>query len=378
MLEISKLLSVMVENDASDLYLTVESPPMYRINGVVRPAGNRCLTQEDTEMLAISIMSDRQQSEFQEKNEQNLALYYSNLGRFRVNLFKQRGFTGIVIRQIKSHILTIDDLKLPQILKDISMTKRGLVLVVGATGSGKSTSLAAIIDYRNANATGHIISVEDPIEFMHFHKKSIISQREIGMDTINYAEALKNALRQAPDVILIGEIRDSETMEAAITFAETGHLCLATLHSNNANQAMERIINFFPSERHNQIYLQLSLNLRGILSQRLVKTVDGGRTAAFEILLDSPRVKDLIHKGQIAELKETMEKSVNLGMQTFDQALYELYCAGKISLDVALKNADSANNLRLRIKLEEESGTAGKQGAAISVEDSLKLQVDPS
>ncbi len=372
MLEISKLLGVMVENDASDLYMTVDSPPMYRINGVVRPAGNRCLTQEDTEMLAVSIMSDRQQSEFQEKNEQNLALYYSNLGRFRVNLFKQRGFTGIVIRQIKSHILTIDDLGLPQILKDISMTKRGLVLVVGSTGSGKSTSLAAVIDYRNANATGHIISVEDPIEFMHFHKKSIISQREIGM------EALKNALRQAPDVILIGEIRDSETMEAAITFAETGHLCLATLHSNNANQAMERIINFFPSERHNQIYLQLSLNLRGILSQRLVKTVDGGRTAAFEILLDSPRVKDLIHKGQVAELKETMEKSVNLGMQTFDQALYDLYCAGKISLDVALKNADSANNLRLRIKLEEEGGAAGRHGIATSAEDSLKLQVDPS
>lgn len=354
MLDISKLLQVMVEHDASDLYLTVDSPPMYRINGSVRPAGNRCLQQFDTEALANSIMSDKQQKEFLESNEQNLALYYQGLGRFRVNIFRQRGCLGLVIRQIKANILTIDDLSLPPVLKDVSMTKRGLVLVVGATGSGKSTSLAAMIDHRNANASGHIVTIEDPIEFVHHHKKSIISQREIGMDTESYQIALKNALRQAPDVVLIGEVRDLETMEAAITFAETGHLCLATLHSNNANQAMERIMNFFPAERHSQIYLQLSLNLKGIMSQRLVKTIDGGRVAAIEILLDSPRVKDLIHKAQIAELKEAMEKSVNLGMQTFDQSLYELYRCGTITLEEALKNADSANNLRLRVKLAEE------------------------
>jgi len=387
MLDITKLLTVMVEHEASDLYLTVESPPMYRINGVVRPAGNRCLQQADTEALGNSVMNDKQQKEFLERNEQNLALYYSGLGRFRVNVFRQRGNVAVVVRQIRSNILSIDDLGLPQVLKDISMTKRGLVLVVGATGSGKSTTIAAMVDYRNANSAGHIISIEDPIEFVHVHKKSIISQREIGMDTLNYETALKNALRQAPDVILIGEIRDTETMEAAVTFAETGHLCLATLHSNNANQAMERVMNFFPSERHNQIYLQLSLNLRGIVSQRLIRTTEGARVAAVEVLLDSPRVKDLIHKAQIAELKEAMEKSTNIGMQTFDQSLYELYRANKINLEEALRNADSANNLRLRIKLAEEgqsfderkvpgtSKTAAPGGA--TPPDELKLNVDP-
>ena len=356
MLDISKLLSVMVEHDASDLYLTVDCPPMYRVNGIVRPAGNRCLQAADTEALAHSIMNDRQQRDFAETNEANLALYFQGLGRFRVNVFRQKTFVGIVLRQIRSHILTIDDLTLPQILKDIAMTKRGLVLLVGATGCGKSTTLAAMIDYRNDNSAGHIISIEDPIEFVHTHKKSIITQRELGMDTGSYGTALKNALRQAPDVVFIGEIRDTETMEAAITFAETGHLCLATLHSNNANQAMERIMNFFPAERHAQIYLQLSLNLRSIVSQRLVRTVEGGRTAAAEILLDSPRVKDLVHKGEVAELKEAMEKSTNFGMQTFDQSLFDLYKAGKISYEEAIRNADSANNLRLRIKLSEEGG----------------------
>ncbi|MCB0352944.1 MAG: PilT/PilU family type 4a pilus ATPase [Bdellovibrionales bacterium] len=354
MLDIAKLLTVMTEHDASDLYLTVDSPPMYRINGVVRPAGNRCLQPEDTRALSYSIMTDKQQREFDEMNEMNLSLYYPALGRFRVNTFIQRACVGMVIRQIRSDILTIDDLELPQVLKDISMTKRGLVLVVGATGSGKSTTLAALIDYRNSNSAGHIITIEDPIEFIHNHKRSIVTQREVGVDTESYHIALKNSLRQAPDVVLIGEIRDTETMEAAITFAETGHLCLATLHSNNANQAMERVMNFFPPERHNQIYLQLSLNLRSIVSQRLIRKVDGGRVAAIEVLLDSPRVKDLIHKASIAELKEAMEKSTNMGMQTFDQALYDLYKADKISMDEALKNADSANNLRLRIKLSEE------------------------
>lgn len=354
MLDIRKLLTVMNEHDASDLYITVDSPPSYRVNGVVRPAGNRCLEPEETEALAVSVMSEKQQRDFEEKNEMNLALYYSSLGRYRVNIFRQRGCVGMVIRQIKMNIKTIDDLSLPPVLKDISMTKRGLVLVVGATGCGKSTSLAAMVDYRNTNQAGHIITIEDPIEFVHMHKKSLVTQREIGMDTDNYMNALKNALRQAPDVVLIGEIRDLETMEAAITFAETGHLCLATLHSNNANQAMERIMNFFPAERHKQIYLQLSLNLKGIVSQRLVKTVDDSRVAAMEVLLASPRVKDLIHKGEIALIKEAMEKSQNQGMQSFDQHLYDLYRDGRITLEEALRNSDSANNLRLRIKLAED------------------------
>ena len=354
MLDIRKLLSVMNEHNASDLYITCDSPPSYRVNGTVRPAGNRCLDPEQTELLAMSVMSEKQQREFQASNEQNLALYYPSMGRFRVNIFRQRGCIGMVIRQIRTNILTIEDLDLPSILKEVSMTKRGLVLLVGATGSGKSTTLAGMVDYRNTNQAGHIITIEDPIEFIHSHKKSIVTQREIGMDTENYHIALKNALRQAPDVVLIGEIRDLETMEAAITFAETGHLCLATLHSNNANQAMERIMNFFPAERHKQIYLQLSLNLRAIISQRLVRTMSGERIAAVEVLLGSPRVRDLIHKGEIAEIKEAMEKSTTIGMQTFDHHLFGLYSEGKITLEEALKNADSANNLRLRIKLAED------------------------
>jgi twitching motility protein PilU len=356
-MDITKLLSLMVQHSASDLYITVDSPPMYRINGSIRPAGNKCLSEDDTEKIAMSVMNDRQQKEFLETNEQNLALYYQNLGRFRVNVFKQRGSIAVVIRMIRTSIQTIEDLHLPEVFKDISMTKRGLVLVVGATGSGKSTTLAAMIDYRNANAAGHIIAIEDPIEFVHTHKKSIVSQREVGLDTESFEIALKNSLRQAPDVVLLGEIRDQETMEAAITFAETGHLCLATLHSNNAHQAMERIMNFFPAERHNQIYMQLSMSLRAIVSQRLVKSLDDSRVAAVEVLLDSPRIKDLILKGQISELKEAMEKSTLQGMQSFDQALYDLYKAGKISLDEALKNADSANNVRLRVKLNEETAT---------------------
>ena len=353
-MDITKLLSLMVEHDASDLYVTVDSPPMYRIHGTLRAAGTRSLTAEETEALALSVMSDKQQQTFAATHEQNLALYYTSLGRFRVNAYRQRGAVGVVVRQIKGTIPTLDELGLPAVFKDVAMTKRGLVLVVGATGSGKSTSLAALIDHRNTNSAGHIITIEDPIEFVHQHKKSIISQREIGLDTETYATALKNCLRQAPDVVLIGEIRDAEAMEAAITFAETGHLCLATLHSNNANQAMERIMNFFPAERHNQIYMQLSMNLRGILSQRLVNTTDDRRIAAVEVLLDSPRIKDLILKGQITELKEAMEKGTNIGMQTFDQALYDLYKAGNITLDEALTNADSANNVRLRAKLSDE------------------------
>jgi twitching motility protein PilU len=355
-MDIRYLLRVMVERDASDIYLTVDLPPIYRIQGITHPIGDTAFTNEQLEKLASDIMRDKQRKEFEEKMEMNLALYYPELGRFRVNIFRQRGNVGFAIRQIKVEIVPIDKLGLPPIVKDIALTKRGLVLFVGATGAGKSTSLAAIIDHRNANAPGHIVSVEDPIEFVHRHKKSVVTQREIGFDTHSYEAALKNTLRQAPDVILIGEIRDTETMEAAITFAETGHLCLSTLHANNANQAIERIMNFFPTERHTQIYLQLSMNLRAIISQRLVPSVDGRRVAALEILMDTPRAKDLIKKGAIDELKEAMEQGVQEGCQTFDYVLFNLYKAGQISLDQALINADSANNLRLKIKLAGMKG----------------------
>ena len=356
-MEIRDFLKIMVERDASDIYLTVESPPMYRINGVTQPVGDGKLTNEQLDTLANAVMrTDKQKKEFEETMEMNLALAYEDLGRFRVNIFRQRGNVGFVIRQIKVEIVPLDKLGLPPIIKDISLTKRGLVLVVGATGSGKSTTLAAMIDHRNSNEPGHIISVEDPIEFVHRHKKSIVSQREIGFDTHSYANALKNTLRQAPDVILIGEVRDTETMEAAITFAETGHLCLGTLHSNNANQAIERIMNFFPYERHAQIYLQLSLNLRAIISQRLIPSVDGKRAAAMEILLDTPHIKDLIKRGEVDVLKDAMEQGIQEGCETFDQALFVLYKEGKISLEQALINADSANNLRLKIKLEGLKG----------------------
>ncbi|MGH9896664.1 MAG: PilT/PilU family type 4a pilus ATPase, partial [bacterium] len=302
-MDLHALLKTMVAREASDLYLTVDVPPVYRINGVTHPLTGPPLTNEQLEALARDILLERQRKEFEEKMEMNLALHYTDLGRFRVNIFRQRGNVGLVFRQIKTEIVPLDKLGLPPILKDITMTKRGLVLVVGATGSGKSTTLAGMIDNRNATAPGHIVTVEDPIEFVHRHKKCVITQREIGFDTHSYNMALKNTLRQAPDVILIGEIRDTETMEAAIAFAETGHLCMGTLHANNANQAIERIMNFFPAERHDQFYLQLSLNLRAIISQRLIPTLDGKRVAALEILTDTPRIKDLIHKGEIDQLK---------------------------------------------------------------------------
>ncbi|MBI3800719.1 MAG: PilT/PilU family type 4a pilus ATPase [Deltaproteobacteria bacterium] len=351
-------LVIMAERNASDIYFTEDSPPMYRIEGIVQPIGEPVFTAADLESLAQSLMNERQWHEFHEQMEMNLALSSSGLGRFRVNAFRQRGSVGLVVHKINVEIATIDQLGLPAILKDIVMTKRGLVLVVGATGVGKSTSLAAMIDHRNSNAPGHIISIEDPIEFVHSHKQALVNQREVGFDTHSFQDALKNALRQTPDVILIGEIRDSDTMEAAITFADTGHLCLATLHSTNANQAFERIINFFPESRHAQTFLQLSLNMRAIISQRLVMGTQGLRLAAMEILLDTPRIKDLIKKGELDTIKEAMEQGAPEGCQTFDMALFDLYSAGRISLDQALSNADSLNNLRLKIKVSDTKDSA--------------------
>jgi twitching motility protein PilU len=349
--EFQELFKKMVEIEASDLYLTVARPPMYRVEGKIQAIGDRNFTPDDLRALADAMMTEKQRREFAQTFEMNLAQSLPGLARFRVNILTQRGSVGLVIRRIKADIMSIDDMGLPSILKNITMTKRGLVLVVGATGSGKSTTLAAMIDHRNTHEAGHIITIEDPIEFVHRHKESIVTQREVGSDTHSFQAALKNTLRQAPDVILIGEIRDTETMEAAITFAETGHLCLGTLHSNNANQAIERIMNFFQLERHEQMYLQLSLNLRSIVSQRLIPSVEGKRVAALEILMDTPRIKDLIKRGEVDSLKEAMEQGVQEGCQTFDQALFALYRDGKITLDQALVNADSANNLRLKIKL---------------------------
>ena len=348
--DVRSLLLEMVDRGASDLYITVDSPPIIRIEGTNYPVEGEPLTPTEVEALANSLMTERQRATFEDALEMNLGISSSKLGRFRVNIFRQRGAVGVVVRTIKTQIPTIDGLGLPSVLKDIVLTKRGLVLVTGATGSGKSTTLAAMIDWRNEQTAGHIVTVEDPIEFMHPHKHSIVTQREIGFDTHDYETALKNTLRQAPDVILIGEVRDRETMEAAITFADTGHLCLATLHSNNANQAIERIMNFFAIERHQEIFLQLSLNLRAIISQRLVPGKAGKRVAALEILIDTPYVKDLIKKGEVDTIKEAMERSVQEGGQTFDQALFELYKAGQIDAEQALANADSANNLRIQMK----------------------------
>ena len=355
-MDILELLKVMVDKDSSDLYLTVACPPMYRIEGEIQPIGNGTFAPADMEALAKSVMNEEQWRQFEQQMEMNLALSYPKLARFRVNAFRQRGSVGMVIRKIKVDIQSIDELGVPSILKDIIMTKRGLILVVGGTGTGKSTTLAAMIDHRNTNSSGHIISIEDPIEFVHRHKKSIVNQREVGFDTLSFQEALRNAMRQAPDVILIGEIRDTETMEAAVTFADTGHLCLGTLHATNSNQAFERILTFFPETRHEQILMQLSLNLRAVISQRLIPSLDGKRAAALEILLDTPRIKDLIKSGSIDTLKDAMEQGIQEGCQTFDQALLVLYKNGKINLDQALINADSANNLRLKIKMDGLKG----------------------
>lgn len=352
-MDFKKYLQCLVDGDGSDLYLTTKAPPTAKFFGKMVPIDDTPLAPGVVEKLARELMDEEQNKLFDTRPEMNLAISESGIGRFRVNIFKQRNQCAMVIRSIKTIIPNYEDLGLPEILPKLIMQKRGLILFVGGTGSGKSTSLASLIDYRNTHSAGHIITIEDPVEFVHTHKKSIVNQREVGVDTLTYQDALENTLRQAPDVILIGEIRTAETMEHALAFAETGHLCISTLHANNANQAIDRIVNFFPEERHKQILLDLSLNLRGFVSQRLIPTIDGKRAAAIEVLLGTPLACDLIKRGDVAALKEVMQKSENLGMQTFDSALYSLFQQGKISLDEALKNADSKNNLRLKITLSE-------------------------
>jgi len=346
------LLRLMSQKNGSDLFITANFPPAIKVDGKITPVSNQTLTPQHTAELARAIMNDRQAADFEATKECNFAISPTGIGRFRVNTLMQQGRVAVVCRTINLHIPTIEELGLPTVLKDIAMTKRGLVIFVGGTGTGKTTSLAALVDHRNANSHGHIITVEDPIEFIHEHKGCIVTQREIGVDTDSWEAALKNTLRQAPDVILMGEIRDRDTMDHAIAFAETGHLCLATLHANSTNQAIDRIINFFPEERRHQLLMDLSLNLRSLISQRLLPKKDGkGRVAAIEIMLNSPLISDLIFKGEVHEIKEIMKKSRELGMQTFDQALFDHYEAGRITYEDALRNADSLNDLRLQIKL---------------------------
>ena len=349
---VNDLLRLMVSRNGSDLFVTADFPPAIKVDGKVTKVSPQPLTSQHTLALTRSMMNDKQAAEFERTKECNFAVAPHGIGRFRVNAFVQQGSVGMVMRTIPQVIPTIDSMSLPQVLKDIAVSKRGLVIFVGATGSGKSTSLAAMVDYRNENSFGHIITVEDPIEFVHAHKNCIITQREVGIDTDGWEAALKNTLRQAPDVILMGEIRDRETMEHAVAFAETGHLCLATLHANSANQALDRIINFFPEERRSQLLMDLSLNLKSLISQRLMPRQDGrGRVAAVEVMLNSPLISDLIFKGEVAEIKEIMKRSRELGMQTFDQALFDLYEGQAITIEDALRNADSVNDLRLQIKL---------------------------
>ena len=357
---LKKLLAHMPRVNAADLYMVKDSPPVFRIDGVGYPA-KESLDPAWLAGMADSLMSATQREEFEDVSEMNLALDFEGVGRFRASIFRQRGSVGMVFRLVRSEILSLDELGHPAVLKDVACTKRGLVLLVGGTGSGKSTTLAAMIDHRNQTGTGHILTVEDPVEYIHPHKKCVVSQREVGTDTASYSAALKSSLRQAPDVILIGEIRDLETMEAAIAFAETGHLCLSTLHANNANQALERILNFFPAQRHHEILAQLSMNLRGVISQRLVPCKTGGRVAALEIMLDTPRIKALIERGEVDVIKDAMEQGKNEGCQTFDSALFELLKARRISGSDALAAADSPNNLRIRIdrlKGGQASGSA--------------------
>ena len=355
---IDQYLNILAKKDGSDLYLSTGAPPCAKFQGALKPLSQDVYKAGEIEAIANELMDEEQRAIFKHELEMNLAISIHGVGRFRINIFKQRNEVSIVARNIKIDIPQFDSLGLPEILKEVVMSKRGLVLFVGGTGSGKSTSLAALIDHRNSTSSGHIITIEDPVEFVHKHKKSVINQREVGVDTRSYKAALKNTLRQAPDVILIGEVRDRETMEHALEFAETGHLAISTLHANNANQALERIINMFPEERRPQLLMGLSQNLRAFVSQRLLPTVDGKRCAAIEVLLGTKTIQELILKSRFTEIKEIMEKSENLGMQTFDGAIFKLYIAGKISFDDAIANADSPNNLRLRIKLAGDSSVA--------------------
>ncbi len=377
---IDNYLNILAKKDGSDLYLSTGAPPCAKFQGTLKPLSQTSFKAGDIEKIANAIMDEEQQEEFKHELEMNLAISVPQVGRFRVNIFRQRNEVSMVARNINTDIPKFENLGLPEILKEVILTKRGLVLFVGGTGSGKSTSLAALIDHRNTTSAGHIITIEDPVEYVHKHKKSVINQREVGSDTRSFRNALKNTLRQAPDVILIGEIRDRDTMEHALEFAETGHLAISTLHANNANQALERIINMFPEERRPQLLLALSQNIRAFVSQRLIPTVDGKRCAAIEVLLGTKTIQELILKGRLAEIKEIMEKSENLGMQTFDAALYHLHKKGKISLDEALSNADSANNLRLRIKLganqAEPSIEETKEVAAMQSSPGLKLELE--
>ncbi|AHI28897.1 PilT/PilU family type 4a pilus ATPase [Marinobacter similis] len=371
---INKYLNVLAKNDGSDLYLSTGAPPCAKFQGTLKPLSREVLKSGEVEAIANGIMDDEQRAIFNNDLEMNLAMSLPGIGRFRVNIFKQRNEVAIVARNINTDIPKFDDLGLPPVLKELVMNKRGLVLFVGGTGSGKSTSLAALIDYRNSNVGGHIITIEDPVEFVHKHKKSIINQREVGVDTRSFKNALKNTLRQAPDVILIGEIRDRETMEHALEFAETGHLAISTLHANNANQALERIINLFPDEKRPALLMSLAQNIRGFVSQRLVPTADGKRCAAVEVLLGTKTIQELILKNRLPEIKEIMEKSENLGMQTFDAALFKLYESGRVTLEDAIANADSPNNLRLRIKLAQgDSAPAVEEKTA---EDKPSLSID--
>ncbi|MDH0864935.1 PilT/PilU family type 4a pilus ATPase [Mitsuaria sp. GD03876] len=357
---INDLLRLMVSRKGSDLFLTAEFPPAIKVDGKVTKVSPQPLTGQHTLQLARAIMNDKQAADFERTKECNFAISPQGIGRFRVNAYIQQGQVALVLRTIPQTLPTIEALDLPPILKDVTQTKRGLVILVGATGSGKSTTLAAMVDHRNETTYGHIITIEDPVEFVHPHKNCIVSQREVGLDTEGWEHALKNTLRQAPDVILMGEIRDRETMEHAVAFAETGHLCMATLHANSANQALDRIINFFPEERRAQLLMDLSLNLKALVSQRLLPRQEGkGRVAAVEILLNTPLVSDLIFKGEVGEIKEIMKRSRELGMQTFDQALFDLYEFGKVTYEDALRNADSVNDLRLQIKLNSERARSG-------------------
>jgi len=373
-MEFEKLLRLMVEKGGSDLFITAGVPPSIKVNGKIMPVSKTSMSPEMTRETVHGIMNEQQRREFTENHECNFALSARGIGRFRVSAFYQRNLAGMVLRRIETNIPTIDELGLPEILKDLAMTKRGLVLFVGATGTGKSTSLAAMVGHRNRNSSGHIISIEDPIEFIHQHQSCIVTQREVGIDTDSFEVALKNTLRQAPDVILIGEIRARETMDYAVAFAETGHLCLATLHANNANQALDRIINFFPADRQNQVWMDLSLNLKAIVAQQLIPTPDGkGRRAVIEVLINTPLAADLIRKGEVHELKSLMKRSTDLGMQTFDQALYNLYVQGEITYEDALLHADSSNDLRLMIKLGSETDSehlaSVSQGLSLEVSD---------